>query len=413
MSAALASVSGISIRGWGLSDPLNASGGRNTSVGGSSGREVVAAQQLVARFGVLPEVRDRMGDVADERDRRVLRQIVGERGGALEEERKVVLDPARHHAVAHVLVERRAQRVAFEHFAVAAAKARAARLVDGKFAGRQQADFGDRVERSLRVGVERLDALDVVAEEVEPVRQRAAHRVEIDQPAAHAELSRRDDLRHVLVARERELRAQRVDVEPRALLEEERERRQVVGRRQPIERRGRRDDQHVALAARDVIQRREALRNQILVRREVIVRQRLPVGQQHDLSSRREPRQLVGDALRGERVGGDDDEQALLGRADFGELRERERIGGFEKGRGADLAARLWQSRDERGQRGEHRSGRCGGGSRGRGGGDIARCGGRGVGRRPGGRSRLPDGEIGLGHVQLQIERGLYAGRVR
>jgi hypothetical protein len=118
---------------------------------------------------------------------------------------------------------------------------------------------GTGIQRSLRVGVERLDGLDVVAEEVEPVRQRAAHRVEIDQPAAHAELSRRDDLRHVLVARERELRAQRVHVEPRALLQEERERRQVAGRRQPMERGGRRDDQHVALAARDVVERREAL----------------------------------------------------------------------------------------------------------------------------------------------------------
>ena len=48
-----------------------------------------------------------------------------------------------------------------------------------------------------------------------PVGQRAAHREEVDQAAADAELARRDDLRDVLVAGERELRAQRVDVEAR------------------------------------------------------------------------------------------------------------------------------------------------------------------------------------------------------
>ena len=60
--------------------------------------------------------------------------------------------------------------------------------------------------------------LDVVAEEIEAIGQRAAHRKEVDQAAAHAELAGRNDLRDVRVAGERELRAQRVDVEPLALL---------------------------------------------------------------------------------------------------------------------------------------------------------------------------------------------------
>jgi hypothetical protein len=89
----------------------------------------------------------------------------------------------------------------------------------------------------------------------------------------------------VLVPRERQLRAQGVDVEPRSLLQEERERREIFGRGEPVQRRRRRDDQDVALAARHVVQRGEPLRNEILVRRELVVRQRLPVGQQGHRSS--------------------------------------------------------------------------------------------------------------------------------
>ena len=51
----------------------------------------------------------------------------------------------------------------------------------------------------------------------------AAHRKQVDQAAANAEFAGRHDLRHVLIAGERELRAQRVDVERFALLQEERE----------------------------------------------------------------------------------------------------------------------------------------------------------------------------------------------
>ena len=75
------------------------------------------------------------------------------------------------------------------------------------------------------------------------------------------------------------------------------------------------------------MERREPLRDEVLVRREVIVGQRFPVGQQRDGKARREPRQLVGEPLRGQRVGGDDREQAPFAGAGGGELREREGVG--------------------------------------------------------------------------------------
>ncbi len=368
----------------------------------------VAAQQPVARFGVLPEPLHRIRDIADERDRCVLRQVVGQGRRLVEEQRQVVLDAAGHHAVADVLVERRAQRVAFEDLAVAAAKARAGRLVGREFACRQQAHIGHRVERALRIDVERLDALDVVAEEVEPEGKRASHRKEIDQPAAHTELAGCDDLRHVLVAGERQLRAQRVDIERRALAQEERERREIVARREPVERRRRRDDEHVAFSAGDPVQRCEPLRDEVLVRREVVVGQGLPIGQQRDPELGREPGQLVGESLGGKRIGADHREQALAARAPGRELGEGHRIGGTGQCRRASFLAGGGQRRDERGQRGEHRNARCGDGGRGRGG-VAARCGGAGIRRRDTCHSRRPVGGIGRRHVQLRIERGLYA----
>ena len=170
--------------------------------------------------------------------------------------------------------------------------------------------------------------------------QRAAHRKEIDQAAAHAELAGRNDLRHMLVAGERELRAQRRHIEPRPLLQEERERREIRRRREPVQCRRRRDHEHVALAARDAIERCEPLGDEVVVRREVIVGQRLPVGQERDPQARRKPRNLVGEPMRRERVAADDGQQALLLRALQRELRERERVRRAGEWFGARLATR-------------------------------------------------------------------------
>ena len=102
--------------------------GGQEQLGGRQQRpRAVAAQQPPARLGVLPEVRDRVVDVAVQRDDRAGGQVVGERGRRVEEQRQVVLDAARRDAVADVLVQRRLRRVALEGLAEAAAEARARR----------------------------------------------------------------------------------------------------------------------------------------------------------------------------------------------------------------------------------------------------------------------------------------------
>ena len=146
-----------------------------------------------------------------------------------------------------------------------------------------------RVDGALGVDVEGADRFDLVVEQVDAVGQRAAHREQVDQAAAYAEFAGRNDLRDVLIAGERELRAQAIDVERFALLEEKRERREIRRRREAVQRRRRRDDHHVAIAARHAVERRQPLRHQILMRREMVVGQRLPVGQDGDLERRREP----------------------------------------------------------------------------------------------------------------------------
>ena len=96
------------------------------------------------------------------------------------------------------------------------------------------------------------------------------------------------------------------------------------------------------------------------MRRELVVRQRFPIGQQRDAQRRREPRDFVGQPLRGERVGGDDREHALVrARSACAELRERERVGGAGQRIGARPAAGGGRRRRELGQRGERFGDRC------------------------------------------------------
>src|SRR5207302_5172393 len=163
------------------------------------------------------------------------------------------------------------RRVTLEDLAIASAETRARGIVERKFPRREEPNVGHRIERALTVYVEGLDRFDLLVEQIDPVGQCASHRVEVDQPAANAEFSGRDDLRDMLVAAERELRAQRVDIELLALGEKERERREIRWRRESVERGRRRDEEHVALAARCVIERREPLGDQVLMRRKAVV----------------------------------------------------------------------------------------------------------------------------------------------
>ncbi len=255
---------------------------------------------------------------------RALGQIVEQRGGGLEEQRQVVLDAGGRHAVGDVAVKALLRRIAFEQLAPAAAKARAAGIIERELARRQHADLVDRVNGALRVDVEGLDRIDHFIVEIQAIGQRAAHREQIDDAAAHADFAGRDHLRDVLVAGGGELDLELLEIELGARAQEEGAPRDVRRRAHPHQRGRRRHDGDVEIAALDAIERRQALGDQIVVRRELVVGQRLPVRQQADAKLRREPGDFFGEALGVERGGGDHRDRMLFLR----EARERERVSG-------------------------------------------------------------------------------------
>jgi hypothetical protein len=287
----------------------------------------VMLEETMALAGVGPEALQRLVDLAVERERRVGAEVVEDGRRLVEEERQVELDPRRRDAGADVLVEAHPGRVAFEALAPARPKGVPRRLVHRELAAGQEPDLGHRVEASLRVRIEGADRVDLVAEQVDAVRHRRAHREQVDQAAAHGVLAGRDDLAHVGVAGERELRLQRRLVEALPGREVERVAGHERRRREANERRRRRHQDDVDVAAPDSPERREPLRDQVLVRREGVVGQRLPVGKDGDAKRRREERDLVGEPLRVGGLGGEDRDDLGAGALLLGEAGEQEGVG--------------------------------------------------------------------------------------
>ena len=126
----------------------------------------------------------------------------------------------------------------------------------------------------------------------------------------------------MLIAGGGELRLEALEIERFGRAQEEGVRGDVGRRAHAHERGRRRYDRDIEVAALDAIQRRQALGDEIVVRRELVVGQRLPVGQETDSELRREPRDLIEQALRIERGRGDHRDRMLFLR----EARERERV---------------------------------------------------------------------------------------
>ena len=257
----------------------------------------------------------------------LLTQVIKYRGRGIKKQRQVILDARRGHAVAHVLVDAAARGVALQQLAPALAELGAARLVHGELAPWQQAHFRHGVQAALRVGVKRADGVDLVVEQIHPVRHGAAHRVQVNQPTAHRVFAWADHLRHVGVAGQCELRFQRRLVQLLALLEVKGCARHERRWRQPNQRRGGRHQHHIGRTLLDGPQRGQPLADQILVRAEGVVGQRLPVREQHAAQAGLKKRQLVQQALRIGSVGAGDGRQPLLATFAPRQLRQQQGIG--------------------------------------------------------------------------------------
>ena len=256
-------------------------------------------------------------------------KVVEERRRLVEEQRQVILDAGRCDAAADVLVDAGPARIAFDAIAPAPPERLARGLVDRELAARQQPHLRHRIQPALRVRVEGANGLELGIEQIEPVGQGRAHREEVDQPAPDRELTRCDHLRDVLVSREHQLGTQLLGIDGLTLAEEEGVTGDVLRRREAVQRRGRRHDQHVdrARSLAQAEQGFESVGDQVLVRRQRVVGQRFPVGQGPHRKRRLEVGDLVDQALRIECVGRHHDERALLGAGLHGSLCQQKGVG--------------------------------------------------------------------------------------
>ena len=75
---------------------------------------------------------------------------------------------------------------------------------------------------------------------------------------------------------------------------------------QTVQRRARRDQHHIGIALRYAPQGGQAFADQVLVRRKTVVGQCFPIGKQHAAQVGRKKRHFVLQALRIQRISGDD-----------------------------------------------------------------------------------------------------------
>ncbi|VTQ27241.1 Uncharacterised protein [Pseudomonas aeruginosa] len=221
---------------------------------------------LVAAAYVIPELLRGLFDAGQGEHLGVLRQVVEEGRGFLEEQRQVVLDSRGCQTAGEVLVDRAAPVVDVEALAEAAAEAGDRFLVQGEFACRQQADRLDLVDGALGLRVEGAQGLDLVVEQVDTEGQLAAHREQVDQRAADGELAVLVDRVDAAVAGAFQAQAHPLDVEFLADVEDQAAAEQKAGRRQAVQGGGDRHHQHAVLELRQLVEGGDALGNDVLVR---------------------------------------------------------------------------------------------------------------------------------------------------
>ena len=126
-------------------------------------------------------------------------------------------EPVLHAGIALTGADRLIERViggrGTERGNVGGAKALLGLFAEGNLADRHQGELLDELARALRLGIERPDVLERVAEEVEPHRTRASRRIEIDNAAAHGIFAGLHDDAGALVARQIEARDQLAHVD--------------------------------------------------------------------------------------------------------------------------------------------------------------------------------------------------------
>ena len=102
-------------------------------------------------------------------------------------------------AVADGFVHSRIVWIAIDFLAEAAAEDFLRLAVGGELVRRQQADFGNGGDGALRLGIESFNAVDFIIKQIDAVRHFAAHREQIDNPAAHGKLTCRNNVGNMVI----------------------------------------------------------------------------------------------------------------------------------------------------------------------------------------------------------------------
>ncbi len=194
----------------------------------------VVAALFVALARLRPELVGGVADAFAEDGQGAFAEVIEQRRGLREEQRQVVLDAGRRRAGLEVLEQAAAAGVDVEAVAQRVHRALQRCVVQRHFAAGQQLHGFGAVERALRFRIERADGVDDVVEQFHAIRLRRAHRIDVEQAAAHGEVARVEDLRDVAVAGRFQAALLGVEVEPLADLHVEAVADHVTQRRQPL-----------------------------------------------------------------------------------------------------------------------------------------------------------------------------------
>ncbi len=273
----------------------------------------IVAQTLVARSQIRLKRQDFRVERVGYHSHTIGGQIVEDRRERRVEQRQVILDAGRRHALTHVLIDRTAPHVDVEQLVPTIAKAGDRIGRQREFFRRQDLDGGDLIDRPLCVGIERTQARNFVIEEIDAVRRRRPHREDVDERTADREFAAFGHRVDAAIARLFELRAIAMRIEPFADREHQAVRREKRRRRQTLQQRANRHHEYAAPQRRQPVQRAQPVRHDVLVRRERVVRQRLPVRQRDDVErSTRKKFEFARDALRGGGIGRDREHEAVV-----------------------------------------------------------------------------------------------------
>ena len=256
----------------------------------------VVAALVVAVARLRPERFRRFAEAVGQYRQRVGVQVIEQRGGGIEEQRQVVLHARRRQARFQVLVQRAAARVHVEAVAQQGHRAFDRALVQRHLAARQQLHRFHPVQRALAFRVEVAERIDGVVQQFDAQRRVGAHRVDIQQPAAHGEIAGVEHLRHVPVAGGLEAALLGIEVQPLAHAVVEAAAGDVLQRREALHQRLHRHHHDALLQGGQAMQGREPLGDDVRMRTELVVGQGFPIRERHH-------RQVAGGAEQRVQVG--------------------------------------------------------------------------------------------------------------